>query len=312
MRRRSVIGALASLGIVGPAFSQSPRLRVGVLVLTTADGRLFESEFRERGRELGRNDISLEIRSADGVGSRLASLAAELVDSKVDIIAAVFTPCALAAKQATSKTPIVVISVGDPIGTGLVENLARPGGNITGISNLGAEMSGKCVELLHVMLPSLRKVAALVNPLDAFTTPFLERVRLGGKAAGVEIGPIAAAQGSDDLENAFAKIASEGADAVIVQAVFFPKSVANLAIKHRLPSASVFRAFTSAGGLMSYGADVRHLHRRGAELIYKILQGAKPADIPVEQPTRFELVINAQTAKSIGLSIPESFFDSRR
>jgi len=230
-----------------------------------------------------------------------------LVRLKVDVIVAVFTPCALAAKQATREIPIVMIAVGDPIGTGLVASLARPGGNVTGVSNMAAETAGKSVELFRDMLPSLRRVAVLANPLDPFTKPFLEQVQLSGRAAGVEVAPIILAKGSDELETGFAAMAGEKAEAVVAQAIFFSKTVADLAIKYRLPSASVLRSFVNAGGLMSYGADVSHLHRRGADLIHKILQGAKPADLPVEQPTKFALAINVKTAKAIGLTISDSF-----
>ena len=314
MRRRQFIALLGGTAAAPlwplAAYPQRAAVpRVGALVLTNADAQLLGRELRAGLRELGYEgtNIAFEIRSAEGNAQRLPELATELVRLKVDVIVAVFTPCALAAKQATQEIPIVMIAVGDPIGTGLVTSFSRPGGNITGVSNMAAETAGKSVELFRDMLPSLRRVAALANPVDPFTKPFLEQVHLSGRAAGVEIAPVVLVGGSNELEKGFEAMAKEKAEAVVVQAIFFSKTVADLAIKHRLPSSSVLRSFVNAGGLMSYGADVSHLHRRGADVIHKILQGAKSADLPVEQPTKFELAINMKTAKAIGLAISNSF-----
>ena len=182
--------------------------------------------------------------------------------------------------------------------------LARPGGNITGFSNMAAETAGKSVELLREALPSLRRVAILVNPDDPFTRPLLEQVHLAGRTAGIAISPVAMVRGPDEVEAAFIKMKEEGAEAVVVQGIFFSKTIAELAIKYHLPSASVLRQFAQAGGLMSYGADVPEIFRRSAVLVHRILLGAKPADLPVEQPTKFELVINLKTAKALGLEVP--------
>ena len=258
---------------------------------------------RELGYAEGQNYV-LEFRSADGNTDRLPGLATDLVRQPVDIIVATFTPCALAAKQATTTIPIVMAVVADPVGAGLVQSLARPGGNITGFSNMAAETAGKSVELLRDMLPQLRRVAVLANPVDAFTRPLLEQVHLAGRTTGIEIAPVAMARGPDELEAAFARIAQGQAQAVVVQGIFFSRAVADLAAKHRLPSASVLRQFAEAGGLMSYGADVPDIFRRCAGLIHKILQGMKPSDLPVELPTKFELVINLKTAKAFGLDVP--------
>jgi putative ABC transport system substrate-binding protein len=258
---------------------------------------------REFGYAEGQN-FTFEFRSADGNVDRLPALAADLVRLPVDVIVATFTPCALAAKQATTTIPIVMVAVADPVGAGLVQSLARPGGNITGFSNMGAETAGKSVELLREMLPSLRRVAVLANPVDAFTKPLLEQVHLAGRIAGIEIAPVAMARGPDELEAAFATMTQERAEAVVVQGIFFSRTVADLAVKYRLPSASVLRQFAQAGGLMSYGADVPDIFRRSAVLVHRILQGTKPADLPVELPTQFELVINLKTAKSLGLDVP--------
>jgi putative ABC transport system substrate-binding protein len=310
MRRREFITLVGGAAFVWlpAARAQQPRVpRIGVLALANRDEKSFGAEFREGMRDLGfveGQNFVLESRSADGDASRLPALAAELVLLKVDVIAAIFTPCALAAKQATSSIPIVMISVGDPIGAGLVASLARPGGNITGLSNMGPETAGKSVEFFRDMLPSLRRVAVLANPVDPFTKSFLEQVHLAGRTAGVEIAPVAMARGADEVEAAFTAIAKERPDAVVVQGIFFSKAIADLAIKHRLPAASVLRSFVVEGGLMSYGADISEIFRRSAVVVHKILQGTKPADLPVQQPTKFDLAINLKTAKALGIEVP--------
>jgi putative tryptophan/tyrosine transport system substrate-binding protein len=312
MNRRDFIGVVGSTAIAWPlaANAQAKLPRIGALVLTDAVAQSFGKELREGLHELGYNEgqnYVLEIRSADGMAGRLSELASDLVRLKVDIIVAVFTPCALAARQATSEIPIVVAAAGDPVGTGLVASLSRPGGNVTGLSNMAAETAGKSVELFRDMLPSLRRVAVLANPVDPFTKSLLEQVQLTGRTASIEIAPIAMVQTPDQLEDAFASMAREQANAVVVQGIFFSKAVADLAIKYRLPSAAVLRSFADAGGLISYGADLPHIYRRSAAFVQKILQGTRPADLPVEQPTKFELAINLKTAKAMGLAIPEAF-----
>jgi putative ABC transport system substrate-binding protein len=309
MKRRAFIAALGGAAVAPlVANAQQGKLaRIGALVLTSADAQSIAKALREGLREFGYaegQNFVFEFRSADGNADRLPNLAAELVRLPVDVIIATFTPCALAAKQATTTVPIVMAAVADPVGSGLVQSLARPGGNITGFSNMAAETAGKSVELLRDMLPSLKRVAVLANPLDPFTRPFLEQVNLAGRTIGIEIAPIAMARGPDEVEAAFALIAQERSQAVVVQGIFFSRTVADLAVKHRLPSASVLRQFAQVGGLVSYGADVPDIFRRCAVVVHKILQGTKPADLPVELPTKFELVINLTTAKALGLDVP--------
>jgi putative ABC transport system substrate-binding protein len=312
LRRREFFTLLGGAAAAWPlaARAQQPKvLRIGALMLTSADALSYGKELREGLRELGAvegQNYAIELRSADGKADLLPELAAELVRLKVDVIAAIFTPCALAAKQATREIPIFVIA-GDPIGAGLVASLARPGGNVTGLSNMGAETAGKSVELLRDMLPLLRRVAVLANPADQFTSSILERVQLAGRSAGIAIAPVAMVRELEQIDAAFAAMAQERADAVVVQGIFFSKTVADLAIKYRLPCASVLRSVVDAGGLMSYGADIPHMYRRSAVFVHKILQGTKPADLPVEQPTKFELAVNLKPAKAIGLAIPETF-----
>ena len=292
---------------LGARAQQGKLARVGVLALTSTDAQSLARALREGLREFGYaegQNFAFEFRSADGNVDRLPALAADLVRLPVDVIVATFTPCALAAKQATTTIPIVMVAVADPVGAGLVQSLARPGGNITGFSNMGAETAGKSVELLREMLPQLRRVAVLANPVDPFTRPLLEQVHLAGRTTGIEIAPVAMARGSDELEAAFATMSQERAEAVVVQGIFFSGTVADLAVKYRLPSASVLRQFAQAGGLISYGADVSDIFRRSAVLVHKILQGTKPSDLPVELPTKFDLVVNLKTAKTLGLDVP--------
>jgi ABC-type uncharacterized transport system substrate-binding protein len=250
-------------------------------------------------------NIQYELRSADNNIALLPKLAAELVALKVDVIVALFTPCALAAKQATQEIPVVSVS-GDPVGLGLVASLAQPGGNITGISLIAAELHGKCVELLRDALPWIRRVAALGNAADPFSQPFLEQVRRVGKSTSIET-PEFMVRTPDEIDSALTAMKRDRADAVVVQGSLSTQHTANLMFKHRLPAATFTRSFAEVGGLMSYGPDAPDVFRRSAVFVVKILQGSKPADLPVEQPTKFELVINLKTAKALDLKIAESF-----
>jgi putative ABC transport system substrate-binding protein len=309
MRRRDFMALLGGAAATWPVAGRAQRSkipRIGALVLTNEDGKSFGKELRAGLREHGlveSQNFAFELRSAAGNPDLLPDLAAELVRSKVDLLAAIFTPCALAAKQATREIPIFAIA-GDPVGTGLVGSLARPGGNITGLSNMGAETGGKCLELFRDMLPSLRRVGVLANPVDPFSKSIVEQIQVAGRTAGIDIGPIVMVRGLNDVEAGFSALARDRADALVVPGIFFANTIADLAIRYRLPSASVLRSFADAGGLMSYGADIPHMYRRSAVFVHKILQGTKPADLPVEQPTKFELVINLKTAKAIGLDVP--------
>ena len=226
----------------------------------------------------------------------------ELVAAKVDVLVALYTPCARAAQQATRDIPIVAI-VANPVETGIIASLARPGGNITGVSLMAAEAHGKCVEVFGDMLPSLRKVAALGNASDPFMPLFLEKVHLSGNAAGIEILPVTV-RSADEIEAAFANILKDGAGALVMQGSLPSRTVAELALKHRLPAATFTRSFPEVGGLMSYGPNATDSFQRGVYFVIKILQGGKPAGIPAEQPTKFELVINLKTANALNLTVP--------
>jgi putative ABC transport system substrate-binding protein len=239
VKRREFMTLLGGAATIWPLSAHAQQLKVaqiGVLVLTNADGQSLTRELRLGLRDLGysegRNFI-FQLRSADGDAGRLPQLATDLVSAQVDVIVATFTPCALAAKQATTTIPIVMAAVADPIAVGLVTSLARPGGNITGFSNMAAETAGKSVELFRDMLPSIHRVAALANPADPFTTPFLQQVRLAGQTAGIRVEPVAMARGPEEAEAAFATISQERAEAVVVQGIFFSKTIAELALKYR-------------------------------------------------------------------------------
>jgi len=252
-------------------------------------------------------DIALEFRSAEGKLDRLPELASELVRLKVDVIVALYVPCALAAKQATRNIPIVIVAA-DPIETGIVASLARPGGNVTGVSLMSAVMIGKCVELFRDMLATTRRVALVTSAGDPlFAKLILDQAELAGRITGIEIQPVSVSGPDKDIDRAFEAIARGRADAVVIQGSLSTKRIADLALEHRLPAASSTRAFADAGGLMSYGADGPALFRQSARFVHRILQGQQPNDLPIEQPTKFELAINLKTAKAMGLTIPESF-----
>ena len=316
MDRRLFVTVLGVTGLGGtlpwPAVSraqQGKTYRIGALIIGNTDAEAFRTELRGELRKYGYiegQNVQFELRSAEERLDRLPGMAAELVAMKVDIIVALYTPCALAAKRATQDIPIVVIS-GDPVGTGLVPSLSRPGGNITGVSLIAAALHGKCIEFFRDMLPSVRRVGALVNEADPFSKPFLEQVLLAGQSTGIEIAPIARVHQPSEIEQAFAEIKKQGASAVVVQGSSASKNTADLAFKYSLPAATISRSFAEAGGLMSYGADAPDSFRRSAVFVHKILQGSKPADMPVEQATKFELVVNVKTAKAFGITISESF-----
>jgi putative ABC transport system substrate-binding protein len=296
------------------AYAQRSKVaRIGALYIGIADAESFKSELRDGLRELGYvegQNIAFEFRSAEGILDRLPDLAAELVQLKLDVIVALYVPCALAAKQATQDIPIVIIAA-DPVETGIIPSLARPGGNITGVSLMSAALVGKCVELFRDMLPATRRVAVLTSAADPlFAKLVLEQVDVASRVTGVEIQPIMVRGPDEELDAAFAAMVRERADALVIQGSLSTKRLADLALEHRLPAASTTRAFADVGGLMSYGADGPALFRRGALFVHKILQGNKPTDMPVEQPTKFELAVNFKTAKALGIDVPW-FFQQR-
>jgi putative ABC transport system substrate-binding protein len=315
MKRRKFIAIMAGAAAwpLGAYAQRSKVARIGALYIGIADAESFKSELRDGLRELGYvegQNIAFEFRSAEGKLDRLPDLAAELVRLKLDVIVALYVPCALAAKQATQDIPIVIIAA-DPVETGIIPSLARPGGNITGVSLMSAALIGKCVELFRDMLPATRRVAVLTSAADPlFAKLVLEQVDVASRVTGIEIQPIMVRGPDEELDAAFAAMVREHADALVIQGSLSTKRLADLALEHRLPAASTTRAFADVGGLMSYGADGPALFRRGALFVHKILQGNKPTDMPVEQPTKFQLAVNFKTAKALGIDVPW-FFQQR-
>ena len=241
----------------------------------------------------------------EGRSDRAADLAAELVRLKVDVIVAYAEPAIQGAKNATKTIPIVMGSSADPVGTGLVTSLARPGGNITGVSGMLPDLAGKPLQLLRELLPGVARVAFLAARRETAARLFLEETQVAGQKLGVQIQPVIV-KGPEEFEGAFAAVIKERAGALVVEPIFteYRRRIVDLAARHRLPAVSDWREFAEAGGLMSYGPNAPETYRRAATYVDKILKGAKPADLPVEQPTRFELVINMKTAKALGLTFP--------
>jgi len=286
------------------------------LSLNLAPNSHLQESFRQGLRDLGYiqgRNIVIEIRDAEGKPERLPALAAELVALKVDVIVTGGgTPPALAAKQATKTIPIVFSSAPDPVTDRLVTSLARPGGNVTGSSNLNPELVGKCLEQLTQAVPRISLVAVLWQSgfMDERTDrEMLKAADVAARALRVRL-QVVEARVPGDIDRAFSKMTGERADALTVlpSAMLFTerRRLVDLAAKHRLPAVYVQREFVDAGGLMSYGPNLADLFRRAATYVDKILKGAKPADLPVEQPTKFELVINLKAAKALGLTIPQS------
>jgi putative ABC transport system substrate-binding protein len=303
------LGALVfALGF--PAEAQQPRKtpRVGILRLGSPPDPLVEA-FRRGLRELGYvedQNITVELRWTEGKADRLDDLAAELVRLKVDVIVAPGGLAARAANRASMAIPIVMIAVTNPVGEGLVTSLARPGGNITGLSNMSFDLSGKRLETLKEISPKTSRVAVLYTP-DEEGRSQAQATEEAGRVLKLQLQPLEA-RGLADIERAFTTMARERAEALLVlgSAVIFEhrRRLAELAAKSRRPALYPHSGFVEPGGLMSYGPDFPDLYRRAAVYVDKILKGTKAADLPVEQPTKFELVINLKTAKQIGLTIP--------
>ena len=312
--------ALAGGAVIWPLAGQAQQpkkvARIGFLAtgsLETPEQRAMIDSFRQGLRELGYvegTNILIEYRGAEGNIERFPDLATELVRLEVDLIIATNSLAARAVQQATSSIPIVVPVMGDPVGDGLVASLARPGGNTTGTTFLGPELLPKRLALLKEALPMASRVAALWHP-GAYGERTMRDMRKETESAAQALGVhlrLVAVQGPGEFDQAFSTISSERADALIL----FPspmlfserRRIVDLVAKHRLPSMSMGRELVELGGLMSYGANITDLHRRAATYVNKILKGAKPGDLPVEQPTRYELVINLKTAKALGITIP--------
>ncbi len=268
----------------------------------------FRQGLHDLGWVEGKN-ISVEYRYAEGRNDRLPDLAADLVRLKVDIIVTAVTPDALAAKNATRTIPIVMAAAGDPVASGLVDSLARPGGNITGLSQMNPDLAGKRLELLNEIVPKLSRVAVFWNPQDQMSTISWNELQPPARSLGVQLQSVEI-RSSGDFDKAFedATRARAGALAIMPAPVFVTNlnRIADVAAKRRLPSIFHVKEFVDFGGLVAYGTDRSELFRRAATYVDKILKGAKPADLPVEQPTKFKLILNLKTAKQIGVTIPQS------
>jgi len=301
------------LALSFPADAQEPAKiwRIGVLVssspsLNASRDEALRQGLHEIGYVEGKN-IIMEYRYAEGKLDRLSDLAADLVRLKPDVILAGGTRVAVAAKQATSTIPIVVTGAGDLVAAGLVDNLNRPGGNVTGVSRLSADIIGTRVELLKEIVPKVTRLATLLNPENPGYAASLREIELDALAQGIKL-QLLAARSPDDLERAFRAAAKESANSllVMVDAMFsnYRSRIVELAAKHRLPAIYDRVDFVEAGGLISYGMNLADLSRRAIWYVDQILKGAKPANLPLTEPAKFELVINLKTAKQIGLTIP--------
>ncbi|HTK91363.1 MAG TPA: ABC transporter substrate-binding protein [Verrucomicrobiae bacterium] len=314
-RRTFLAGAAmllaAPLAAEGQVPGKVPRVGYVFARVSSADQRLWDAArqgLRELGYVEGQN-ITLEVRWAEGRTERLPELVAELVRFKVDVLVVATTPAALAAKDATRTIPIVFVAVGDPVGTGVVASLARPGGNLTGLSFSNREVSAKRLELLKESFPGISRVAALTNPGNPIHAVFWQETHIAAQTLGLRLQAVKV-RGPEDFDEAFRAAVRGRVDALLAfddaLTVGYRARLVALAAKYRLPTMYGLREFPNAGGLLSYGADLLDQYRRTATYVDRILKGARPADLPVEQPTKFELVINLKTAKALGLKIPQS------
>jgi ABC-type uncharacterized transport system substrate-binding protein len=318
MRRREFIAFLG--GFVGaPLAADAQRApgvaRIGYLAVNRAANPHNQEAFRQGLRDLGYAegaDFVIEYRDAEGELERLPALAAQLVALNVDVIVVGSTVGTLATKQATRTLPVVFASTGDPVGSGLVDSLGRPGGNVTGLSALAPELVGKGLELFKQAVPGLNRVAVLWQPGgqgERTDKDLLKAAEVAARALGVQL-QVIEVRSPADIDGAFSDMTGAGAVALtVLGSVMFSnerRRLVDLAAKHRVPAVYPWREFVDAGGLMSYGPNGADMFRRAATYVDKILKGAKPADLPVEQPTKFELIINLTTAKALSLTIPPS------
>lgn len=318
MRRRSILSACAAFGAGTGIFATNGAAqtqpagrvwRVGLLSLASGPSGTSEA-FRERLRSLGYvegRNLSIDGRWAAGSMERLHDMAKDLVALKVDAILAATGPAAMAAKRATSSIPIVIVTVPDPVALGLAASLARPGGNVTGTVSMATDLAGKQLQLLRDLLPKTSRVAVLVMKAGTSTPLYLEQLQSAAQLTGVTL----LVEHEDQLEplaGAFAAMQRAGAQVLVVQLSPFTyehrKRIVELAAQHRLPAIFEVREFVAAGGLMSYGPNLNDLFRRAAYFVDRIFKGDRPADLPVEQPTKFDMVLNLKTAKALGLTIP--------
>ncbi|OLB98541.1 MAG: hypothetical protein AUH30_07505 [Candidatus Rokubacteria bacterium 13_1_40CM_68_15] len=316
MNRREALLVLLALGTMPRAsFAQPPGKvwRIGFLAplsrSTPSRPDVYYDAFVQGIRELGYvegKNLAIEWRFADGKFERLPGLAAELVRVNVDVIVTHSTPATQALQRATSTIPIVFAVAVDPVGSGFAASLARPAGNITGLSVIDVDLGPKRLELLKTMLPALSRVAVLVNPGSSVRAAIVRSVQAAGQHAGIKVLPVDA-RTPEEIERGFVIMAQERAEGVIIaDDAFFRgqrRQIADLAVKNRMPAITPWREYVAAGGLMSYGQNIADSFRRAATYVDKILKGAKPGELPIEQPTRIHLAINRKTANLLGMKI---------
>lgn len=308
------LGVAAVLPLAASAQSKIPR--IGFMGNSTAalEANLvdaFREGLRELGYEEGRN-IVIEYRWADGEYERFSTLVDELIAAKVDLIVTAGTPAALAAKKATTTVPIIMAAVGDPVGTGLVPSLARPGGNLTGLSAIAPDLESKRLQLLREIVPALSYVAMFVNSVNPLHVSSMRQARAAAEKMGIKL-QLHDIRKTEDLDDAFTAIRNErpGALLVLADRVFLHnrERIADFTKEQRLPNVNAYTEIVEAGGLMSYGPSYENMHKRAATYVDKILKGAKPADLPIEQPTKFTFVVNLKAAKALGVTVPSQLLD---
>jgi len=316
MDRRTFLGGTGAVLLVARPTAEAQQAgkiwRIGVLSPGPSTGAVSSAPLQQNLRELGYvegTNLAVEWRSADGKTERFDDLAAELVRLKVDVIVATVPAATLAAKRSTASIPIVMMNTPDPVQLGLVGSLGRPGENVTGTTTLSADLSSKQLALLKEAVPRVMRIAVLWNPKNPWHPLALKGAEAAARSLAVQL-QILEARSAEEFESAFEAMTKKRAGATLVLAdpltAFHRTRLAELAIKRHLPGMYATRAYAEAGGLMSYWAHEADLYRRVAGYVDRILKGAKPADLPVEQPTKFELVINLKTAKALGLTIPPS------
>ena len=306
--RRKLLLALGAGALVpGLSFAQQPAKvwRIGYLSPRSVDPAAQEAIRRNLGAHgyvEGKN-LAFEWRFADGRIDRLPELAVELARVPVDVILAAFTPSVFAARQATTSIPIVMASAGDPVGTGLIASLARPGGNITGLSATTAELASKSVELVREVFPSSKRVAVLGNPADPFSKPFLAQVQAAARALGLDL-QIHLIREDKDFDAAYRAMVKSRVSAVVIQGSLSRQRSVDLALKHRIPAVSSIAGFAESGALLSYTPSFVDQHREAASYVDRIFKGARPAELPVSEPTKYELIVNLKTAKALRIRLP--------
>jgi putative tryptophan/tyrosine transport system substrate-binding protein len=304
----SLIGGAAAWPLA--AVAQQPKVwRIGVLApvpRTSAMLNAFRDGMRERGYVEGQN-LSVAVRWPQGSFDQDPSVVAALINSNVDVIVAWGTPTVIAVRRATSTVPIVMVAVGDPVGSGFIASLARPGGNITGLTTIAADLSAKLMELFAELVPSMKRVGVVRNPNNPNVTMQLRETDNAVRKLNMQV-QVVEAQTSDEFGRAFAQLSAESVDGVVLLAdstvIEHSRRIAELAQSARLPTAFQRRENVDAGGLLSYGPDINNQFRQAAFYVDRILKGDRPAELPVQQPTKVELVINLKTAKALGLTVP--------